>query len=397
MIGWEPYFIAMVWTVFVFYTGSVGFWLFETLALARGWQATDAERVWDLSDVQVRIVTIDAEAVVQGTVDALPGDFTDAHVIAETPMDVQGAQVHVVPEDFECEATHKGRALEWARRNVACDREYVLYLDEDTIVSEFEGLPDADVIQFTELPLYTGSRLTYLTEVFRIGYQLEQRAFGRFRYPLYAWGGGIAIRQSLEETVTWDAATITEDTDFVWRAAAEVDLEFRVVDAKFRNQAPPSLRAMLSQRRRWMSGTRQSSDVLPTRYRGLLATRVVAWGFSPLIPALSVVFFVFSPAFSNPVAYQVGSLAQFGLLFVITGVGAYAYRRYSLLPVVSILATPLLVIANTAGALWGVISPIEEFAVTEKVPPKRLERVHPELEPGAFEAHDVDDPFAVAD
>ncbi|MFW5919891.1 MAG: glycosyltransferase, partial [Halanaeroarchaeum sp.] len=263
--------------------------------------------------------------------------------------------------------------------------------------SEFDGLPDADVVQFAELPLYTGSWFTYLTEVFRIGYQLEQRAFGRFRYPLYAWGGGIAIRQSLEETVTWDAATITEDTDFVWRAADRSDLEFSVVDAKFRNQAPPSLRAMLSQRRRWMSGTRQSSDALPTRYRGLLATRIVSWGFSPLIPLLSIVFFVFSPTFANPLVYQVGSLAQFGLLFVITGAGAYVYRQYSWIPLLAVVATPLLVIANTAGALWGVLSPIEEFAVTEKVPPERLERVHPDLEPGAFEDHDVEEPFAVAD
>jgi len=389
--------LPLVWVVFAFYSASVGFWLYETLVLARGWQPTHDDYEWGLDDIQVRILTVNADAVVQGTVDALDGAFTDVHVVAEEDIHVEGAKVHVVPADFDCTATNKGRALEWARRNVACDREYVLYLDEDTVVSEFRGLPDADVVQFTELPVYTGSWLAYLAETFRIGYQLEQRAFGRFRYPLYAWGGGIAVRQSLEHAVTWDAATITEDTDFVWRAADGFDLDFAVVNAKFRNQAPPSLRGMFTQRRRWMAGTRAATDVLPTRYRLLLANRVAAWACSPLIPAVSLLFFVAPETFPDVALYRVGSLAQFGLLFVITAAGAYAYRGVSRVPLVAIPATPLLVVLNTAGALWGFVSPVEDFAVTEKVAPGAVERRNPGLEPGSYADHDAEEAFAGAD
>ena len=126
------------------------------------------------------------------------------------------------------------------------------------------------------MPLFTGSWIAYLSETFRIGYQYEQRAFSRFKYPLYAWRGGIAIRKSLEDGITWDAKTITEDTNFVWRAVKRQDIDFRVLDLKFRNQASLTLRGMFRQRRRWFSGTQHSSDILPRRYRMFLSFRMIA-------------------------------------------------------------------------------------------------------------------------
>ena len=230
--------VAALWIALALYGASAAWWLVEATVLARGGGVDPEEVEWGYDDVQVRILTIDAEPVVQATVNAVPDGIDDVRVIAEADIEVDGADVHVVPDTFECDATNKGRAVEWARRHVPCDREYVLYLDEDTIMAGFEGLPDADVVQFTEKPLYTGSRIAYLSEVFRVGYQYEQFAFHRLRYPLYAWGGGVAVRSSLEREITWDVATITEDTNFIWRAADEVGVSFAVLDVRFRNQAP---------------------------------------------------------------------------------------------------------------------------------------------------------------
>ncbi|GGK77136.1 hypothetical protein GCM10009067_31940 [Haloarcula sebkhae] len=124
---------------------------------------------WGLDDVQVRVLTIGAEDVVQATVDSVPDGVAGIKVIAEQNIEIDGAAVHIVPDSFSCEATNKGRAVEWARRQVDCDAEYVLYLDEDTLVTGLTGLPEADFVQFTEKPIYTGSRLAYLCEVFRVG------------------------------------------------------------------------------------------------------------------------------------------------------------------------------------------------------------------------------------
>lgn len=390
--------LTIVWSIFLLYSASVCFWLLEVGLLARNQLVDSTELVHGVDDVQVRILTIAAEAVVQGTVDSIPDGVGDVRVIAEREIEIDGADVHVVPAAFECEASHKGRALEWARRNVPCAQEFVLYLDEDTIVQQFRGLPDADVVQITEMPLYTGSWISYLSEIFRIGYQYEQRAFGRFEYPLYAWGGGIAIRKSLEDAITWDAETITEDTDFVWRAAREAALDFRVLNLKFRNQAPPSIRGMFRQRRRWFSGTKQSSDVLPDRYQLLLSFRMVAWALSPVVPLLSVLLFLFPQYVPAATLYQLGSLAEFSVLFVITLVGALVYVRHERMPLLALPLTPLLVVLNTAGALWGWLSPVQTFAVTEKVPPRvekvpprTLERRHPRLEEGDIANHDGDE------
>lgn len=145
---------VLLWTALGVYGFSSLWWLVETFVLSHGWESENTD-AWGLDDIQVRILTIDAEPVVQQTVNAIPDGLTDVRVVAETDIAINGATVHVVPEEFTCDATNKGRAVEWAQRNVGCDREYVLYLDEDTIVTDFTGLPDADFVQFTEKPIYT--------------------------------------------------------------------------------------------------------------------------------------------------------------------------------------------------------------------------------------------------
>jgi len=236
-------------------------------------------------------------------VNSIPESIAAINVISEANMDITGASVHVVPTEFTSRAQKKGRAIEWARIHVDCDQEYVLYLDEDSILVNFEGLPAADLIQISEHPLRTGSWLVYLCEVFRVGYQREQRAFHRMAYPLYAWCGAVAVRHELEDAVTWDVPTITEDTTYIWRAAKYVDeqggrFQYRLLNRRFRNQAPPTLREMFSQRRRWMSGTLQDIDRLPKRYLPLQFTRIVTWTLSPVIPLVSVVAYVY-PALTS--------------------------------------------------------------------------------------------------
>ncbi|MFD1643617.1 hypothetical protein [Halohasta litorea] len=141
-------------------------------------------------------------------VDSLPESLDDVHAIAESSIDVTGASVHVVPDDFDCRAVRKGRAQEWARRTLDCHKEFVLYLDEDSIVESFKGLPDADIVQLREKPRRTGSNLSFLADIDRMGGQLEQRAFARLSIPLFAWGGGIAVRSEIEDATTWDRKSL---------------------------------------------------------------------------------------------------------------------------------------------------------------------------------------------
>ncbi len=381
--------IALVfWVPLLLYGFSSFWWLLEVTVLASNWRADDETEI-GLDNIQVRILTYNSPSTVQVTVNSVPDGIAETKVIAEADMNIDGADVHVVPEAFESEAQKKGRAIEWARQYLECDQEYILYLDEDSILVDFEGLPAADLIQISEHPLRTGSWWVYLCEVFRVGYQREQRAFHRMAYPLYAWGGAVAVRHDLENEVTWDVPTITEDTTYIWRAANHVDqqggrFEYRLLNKRFRNQAPPTIREMFNQRRRWMSGTLRDMYRLPRRYLPLQFARISTWTLSPVIPLLSVLAFLYPSLVPQHDLYQIASLALVSMLFVYTIAGLVEYRKYPEVWPVYLLLTPLTVTLHAVGAFWGLLRPATDFKITQKTPGiagvETLLQLNPDLE-----------------
>jgi hypothetical protein len=356
---------AVLWCGIWLYVLGTLLWLgLKGLGLA---YYSEPEPAYGHEDIQIRIMTIDAQAVVQETVDALPATITDRHVIAESEMEIDGATVHVVPPQFSCAASKKGRALEWARRNLPCSREHILYLDEVTIGTDFAGLPEADIVQFGERPYRTGAIIPYLAEMFRLGFQLEQRTFGVLPVPLYAWGGGIAIRTSLEERVTWNYDTLIEDTVFTWRAVTEYDASFVALRTSFYNQAPASIKTMLSQRRRWIGGAEGELWRLPWYYRPVFKFRNFVWGMTPLASVIPFVTLLFPGLILFEDAYLRMSfvLLLTPLLWSILG---YAYfEETHLVGALSVPFTPLITVVHSIGAFIGLLSKPHTFETTTKV------------------------------
>lgn len=360
---------VIVWTILLIFFIATVYWLFEMLVVGR---ASCGPLEYGPEDVEVRIMTIDAESVVQATVDVLPDNLSAVRVIAERDINIQRATVHAVPDDFVCEATRKGRAIEWARQQIPCEAEYVLYLDEDTLLEDFEGLPDADLIQLSEHPIRSDSWLAYLAEIFRMGFQYEQATFPRFRYPMYAWGGGFAIRKTVEDQVTWNVNSVTEDTNFIWRAFEDSSRDLAFLRVRAMNQAPPSVREMIHQRRRWISGAANDSHLLPYRYQILSLLRNAAWGLvflSPLllIPVVTPFSVVFSPELYL-LLFQFQLIGLFG--WAILG---YWYSGERLRVLLLLLVTiPLVAVIHAAGAFWAIVSPTTNFRVTRKVTPTKV-------------------------
>ena len=371
MLGLSPFAVVIVavfagaWGLAGLYAVSNVFWSYEAVQALRH---DPPEVEWGLDEIQIRVLTIDAESVVQETVDSLPDALPteQIYVVAEAPMTIDGAEVAVVPEEFDCRGENKGRALEWANRNLDCPQEYVLFLDEDTHVTELPGLPDTDIVQFRERPVRTGSRLVYWTEILRMGYQFEQLAFPRFEIPLYAWGGGIAVRRSMEERVGWNYPSLVEDTSFVWRAAHEHDASFEVMHQKWRNQAPPSLREMVEQRRRWLSGTVTEERYLPIEVHGWLLLRNLAWIVSPGAPLLVWLVFVVPDTFPLRAEFHLLSAVFVCFMFVwlVVGFAYYDWPRGWDLLLVPI--EPAVMALHSIGAMVGAIRPPETFEQTEK-------------------------------
>lgn len=378
---------VVLWVVLALYLAAGLYWSWEMLAHSIWY--TEPAKPYGAGDVQVRIVTVGNRDVVQETVNLLPVEFDDIHVISEVALDIVGADVHVVPDDFACAAKNKGRALEWGRVAIPCEREFVLFLDEDSVVQEFSGLPDADIVQFTEFPQYTGNLLTYLTEIYRLGYQYEQRGFPDLRLPLYAWGGGLAIRKDLEDRVTWAYDTIIEDTIFVWRATLDVGASMAFVTDRIANQAPPTVRSMIRQRRRWMAGGHENHDLLPTDYVLMYGLRDLSWAVTSLVPVLVLVPLVpgldiyFAQYFSGL------SMVLLGFLYLWVLLGIVFYKPRLHIAVGVLLLVPVLTVLHSLGATWGFLSSPTSFDVTEKVTTTDVER---EVEEGVEEPAEVSSP-----
>ena len=363
--GLAPLLGLALWGVTLLFGATALSWLVLTTVMGAGYETPPTE--YGLDEIQVRIMTVDAADVVQDTVDSLPDGLDDVHVIAESPIDVSGASVHAVPEEFSSRAVRKGRAQEWARQALNCEREFVLYLDEDSVVESFEGLPDADIVQLREKPRRTGSSLSYLADIYRMGVQFEQRAFARLSIPLFAWGGGIAIRTEVEEKTTWDRETLVEDTAFVWAAFQEFDVTFALSDAVCRNEAPPSLYEILEQRRRWAAGNVQASKMLPRRYELLTRVRNYAWALSPIVTLLVVPLSLLSVTIVYPGLFFVASmgLALCTLGWFLLGVFYYGddYRYW----VLAVPLAPVITVIHSMGTVMGILNPPETFRVTTKV------------------------------
>ena len=371
---------VVLWAIVLLSACSIAYWTYLMVFVARGYEYPEPE--YGLADVQVRLLTVDSERIVQESVNALPDAITDRHVIAEQPMDIDGATVHVVPESFECAAIRKGRALEWARRHVACEKEFLLFLDEDTLVTDLDGIPDADVVQFRERPRRSRSWLTYLAEVFRLGFQVEQRAFPSLAVPLYAWGGGIAIRAELEGWIGWDRKTMIEDTTFIWTVAADegVDLDFTLARATFDTQAPPTIRAMIGQRGRWIAGSQAERGLLSRLYRTLTTVRNLAWAFSPAVPLLTFVPLFVPGTIAFELAFQLLSVAVFAFVIVWSILGVRYYGESLSVGAVLLVLTPIVSILHSLGAFAGLVVPPTDFAVTQKVKPELVETADREVE-----------------
>lgn len=356
----------LLWSVLSLYLAGDLYWTYEVVRYGLSYSSPDRE--YGARDAQVRILTIDNEAVVRNTVARLPDAFDERYVIAEEPIDVPNCQVRVVPDEFEAEATNKARAIEWARQTIPCDREYVFYLDEDSHVLEFDGFPDADIVQFNEFPRRTSSFITYLCEINRIGFQIEQTAFPRVKIPLYAWGGGIAIRKSVEDEITWDYATVIEDTAFIWRAFTELDrdVSFEYIPDRISNQAPPSVREMFSQRRRWIAGSRENNHILSLDRVLMYGIRDLSWSVTGVVPIFVIIGFLPGITVFFADIYRVAALGLFVFMYIWVAIGIYRYRPSLPIAVAVLLLAPLTTVLHSVGALWGLIDPPDTFDVTAK-------------------------------
>jgi hypothetical protein len=301
------------------------------------------------SDFQVKILTIgDNEEVLNDTINAAP----------KPPLIISRKKVsfpnnYVIPDTFQSSARFKGEQIEWSRLEHPAN--YTLYLDEDSICSTgMDSIPDADIVQFNEVPV-SNNWLIASIEAHRIGFQTEQALFEKIK-PFYLWGGGFAIKQWLEDKITWDRDSITEDTAFIFNIPQNARFIFS--KQKIYNQAPPTLRALFKQRRRWASGALTDIKYHPNlHYRIWVGFRSINWGLWAILAPLS--FFMATEHWIFFLPLLQAMLWSF--------LGARVMNLSYPMTIVTTITAPLSGVLHSVGACMAFVSKAKTFDVTPKV------------------------------
>jgi cellulose synthase/poly-beta-1,6-N-acetylglucosamine synthase-like glycosyltransferase len=173
-----------------------------------------------------------------------------------------------------------------------------------------------------------------------------------------------------------------EDTTFVWSVAADegIDLDFALARATFDTQAPPTIRAMIGQRSRWIAGSQAERGLLSRLYRSLTTVRNLAWAFSPAVPVLTVVPLFVPGTIAFELAFQVLSVAVFAFVIVWSVLGVRYYGESLSVGVALVVLTPIVSLLHSLGALAGLVAPPTDFAVTRKVEPELVETADREVD-----------------
>ena len=257
----------------------------------------------------------------------------------------------VMPADFESKAKFKGQQLEWARKEYPYD--YTLYLDEDSMCL-FDKIPEGDIVQFREIPV-SNNLLINIIEAHRIGFQIEQVLFEKTG-PLYLWGGGFAVKRWLEDKVTWDRESITEDTGFVFSIREPYVFEYS--KKPIYDQAPLKIRDLLRQRHRWASGTLQDVKYLKNPWRkAFIYFRTINWGLWIVYATLIPIVYALNPWLIVPFLVQTA---------IWSGVGAKLMKFNWWRSILTVLLAPLASYIHSFGALMAVFHPQKRFITTPK-------------------------------
>lgn len=223
------------------------------------------------------------------------------HILTDEPYHFEDTNCLTCPKSFKCNARYKARSLEWYRRSQKLtENDWVLHLDEESIIDPYslnrciefikysphligQGIILYNQYDFWKKWIYTAA------DTIRVGDDL-----GRFhyQYEVYnkslvgAHGSFLLINGKVENDVTWELASFTEDYQFAI-IATQRKYTCGQIDGIIREQSPQRLIDFLRQRRRWFCGISRTK---------LFKTKI--WTLSWFLGSFSLPIFVTNLCFS---------------------------------------------------------------------------------------------------
>jgi cellulose synthase/poly-beta-1,6-N-acetylglucosamine synthase-like glycosyltransferase len=201
------------------------------------------------------------------------------HVLTDEPYYFDNINCYTCPKAFKTSnSKYKARALEWYRQTMRyTEHDWVLHLDEESVIDDESVF---QVLQFIwyEHDYHWGQGLILynqyhywknwfftVADAIRVGDDLSrfQLQYSYFHKPVFgAHGSFLLVNGAVENAVTWNLGSLTEDYQFAMNAW-ELGYRCGKVPGIVREQAPLDIMGFLKQRRRWFVGIRRLDSFFP--------------------------------------------------------------------------------------------------------------------------------------
>ncbi|KAJ3024271.1 hypothetical protein HKX48_003096 [Thoreauomyces humboldtii] len=201
------------------------------------------------------------------------------HVLTDEPYFFENINCYTCPKSFTtANSKYKARALEWYRQTMRyTEHDWVLHLDEESVIDdesvkrvlefiwyERECTWGQGVIMYNQY-YYWKNWIFTVADAIRVGDDLSRfhLQYTYFRRPIFGAHGSFLLSNGVvENSITWDLGSLTEDFQFAVHAW-EMGYKCGKVPGIVREQSPLDLIGFLKQRRRWYVGIRRLPAFLP--------------------------------------------------------------------------------------------------------------------------------------
>ncbi|KAJ3101477.1 hypothetical protein HDU96_009971 [Phlyctochytrium bullatum] len=309
------------------------------------------------------------------------------HVLTDEPYFFENINCYTCPKAFVSgNSKYKARALEWYRQTMRfTEYDWVLHLDEESVIDDESVRQILEFIWYQTdyhfgqgVILYNQYRywanwIFTVADAIRVGDDLSRfhLQFTYFHRPVFGAHGSFLLNNGLvENAVSWDLGSLTEDYQFAMKAW---DRGFRCggIPGLVREQSPMDFIGFLKQRRRWYVGIRRLPEFLPKLWAFFWSLGILS-----LYCTIASIVLGFVPSLRYPTPRWFGlakdfSFVTFVYLYVL-GIFVQDIDKGAnpLLVLVRLLATVpiqfIAVVMEGLAVMYGILFPPADFDVIKK-------------------------------
>lgn len=255
--------------------------------------------------------------IVQNTVDRVNNVCAEIEykkyelwVVTDAQEQFEGCRTIVVPSSFNCNAIHKGRALQYVvevrRKENKCDKDtFIFHLDDESLITKQTLCSILCYLEDNPKPISEGLiiypvqekeeiKISNLMDTLRPFCCYECLALMSGGNPAYIHGSNLLVRSDVEDEVGWtNGKTIAEDTLFAINARLKFGKGvFGWHGGVVEEKSPLNLKDLIKQRRRWFYGFIMNMKFFERSEKIRQAGRALIWT-SGLVSGIASIFAFF--------------------------------------------------------------------------------------------------------